>query len=345
VNQKNQIYFMHHSTKQTSWQDPRFLPTGWSQMCSSAGEVVYEYRETEGAAVIYRTPVDPRALPDGWQLIVVANNHMMISDDNKHVFLEAKTQLRTNVDPRGLPEGVTQHIDKNTHRLYFKDHLKRITQWEDQRIKLTPQQRVQLLRTQRTKWETAMIKSTPEEQAEMMGGGGASSSSSSSSSSSATSLTSSRKQAAAAPLTVAAGAGQEAVATALRLEGYTQFLLALLCSETLSEDQNKALARIRRERQVSNEEHLVILEMLHKKPEDLDEMTQAGQRLQESLNHLQQQQEGCVCCMDAVADHVILDCMHICLCVTCAPLFGGKDKVCPQCRAVVKEVRKTFKCD
>jgi len=50
----------------------------------------------------------------------------------------------------------------------------------------------------------------------------------------------------------------------------------------------------------------------------------------------------CVVCMDAVCDHVLLDCMHLCLCGTCASLFRDADATCPRCRTPVKQVQKLF---
>lgn len=358
VNQKNQIYFMHHGTKQTSWQDPRFLGTGWLQTVTPSGDIIYEYRESDDGVIIYKTPVDPRALPEGWRMIVVANNHMMISDDNKHVFLETKSSLRTNVDPRGLPVGITQHIDKATHRLYFKDHNNRATQWEDPRLELTGTQRVALLREERTAWELMMIRASPDEQAHVQfagekragaHGGGAHSGavSAGGAGGAGASAGAAALKTVASPIQPSMGGGSSAgdkaaVTAAIRMEGYTQFLCALFSGDSLSPEQVAALNDIRKERNITDAEHATVLTSIGKKIEDVTDMTDAGERLSESLNRMRQQQESCVCCMDAMADHVIMDCMHICLCATCAPLFEKDGAHCPQCRSEVKEVRKTF---
>jgi hypothetical protein len=293
-------------------------------------------------------------------MIVVANNHMMISDDNKHVFLETKSNLRTNVDPRGLPVGITQHIDKATHRLYFKDHNNRRTQWEDPRLELTGTARVALLREERTKWELMMIRASPEEQAAVQhagdnrrsggsaGVGGSAGAASAAAASSAASMSSgSGVKPTQAPTKVSLSdsgsqGDKEAVTAAIRLEGYTQFLCALFAGDSLSPEQMAALERIREERKITDSEHEQVLSQLDKKLDDITDMKDAGERLSESLSKMRSQQESCVCCMDAMADHIIMDCMHICLCSTCAPLFQKEDAHCPQCRGDVKEVRKTF---
>ncbi len=51
----------------------------------------------------------------------------------------------------------------------------------------------------------------------------------------------------------------------------------------------------------------------------------------------------CVICLDNESDVVILDCMHLCLCKTCATKFTDpKTSVCPNCRKPVKEVRHVY---
>jgi hypothetical protein len=62
TNGSNQAYFMYHPTKKTSWQDPRFLPSGWQQHVNQDGSIEYTYKEREGGVVVYKTPVDPRGL-------------------------------------------------------------------------------------------------------------------------------------------------------------------------------------------------------------------------------------------------------------------------------------------
>jgi hypothetical protein len=47
---------------------------------------------------------------------------------------------------------------------------------------------------------------------------------------------------------------------------------------------------------------------------------------------------SCVVCLDAVSDHAVMPCGHVCLCAGCAP--GMTD--CPVCRAPAGEVRRMF---
>jgi hypothetical protein len=48
----------------------------------------------------------------------------------------------------------------------------------------------------------------------------------------------------------------------------------------------------------------------------------------------------CVVCYDKIADHVILDCMHVSLCEDCIENITNNQ--CPQCRGPVKEKRKIY---
>lgn len=52
----------------------------------------------------------------------------------------------------------------------------------------------------------------------------------------------------------------------------------------------------------------------------------------------------CVVCLDARSDHVILPCMHLCLCGDCTPFYKTQhsDLLCPKCRTSVKTVTKVF---
>ena len=51
----------------------------------------------------------------------------------------------------------------------------------------------------------------------------------------------------------------------------------------------------------------------------------------------------CVFCLDKVPDHIIMDCMHICVCEDCAETLQSKNNpTCPVCRAPVNAIKKVF---
>lgn len=50
----------------------------------------------------------------------------------------------------------------------------------------------------------------------------------------------------------------------------------------------------------------------------------------------------CCICLDGPATYIILDCMHMCLCEECATVQAKGLKNCPECRATVKAIKKTY---
>jgi hypothetical protein len=53
--------------------------------------------------------------------------------------------------------------------------------------------------------------------------------------------------------------------------------------------------------------------------------------------------QECVVCMATMANSIILPCMHVCLCQSCAErMRQQKMKQCPKCRGVIKSVSKVF---
>lgn len=53
--------FKYAPTRQTSWQDPRFLPAGWEQRVDQQGKLYFAHSQTRNTSWF-----DPRGLPDGW---------------------------------------------------------------------------------------------------------------------------------------------------------------------------------------------------------------------------------------------------------------------------------------
>jgi len=133
------------------------------------------------------------------------------------------------------------------------------------------------------------------------------------------------------------------------------------------------LVDLRTQYRISNESHAETLK-------ELKLTTEAFQRLKVSVDDTSTKASAsgtdCVVCLAATATHVILDCMHLCLCADCAHYFNS-DRTsssaransttstaaskspatssasaartaqpvtsrCPMCNAAVVDVRKTF---
>lgn len=119
------------------------------------------------------------------------------------------------------------------------------------------------------------------------------------------------------------------------MDKYKSALKVALASKSVSEEQCKVLADLRREHQITDRLHEQCLIELGYSLEEFRRMTVEAPKGPE-----------CVVCLDAVADHCILFCMHVCLCKDCALSFQdgqGKGKgTCPKCRTKVEMVKKIF---
>ncbi len=86
--------------------------------------------------------------------------------------------------------------------------------------------------------------------------------------------------------------------------------------------------------------------ILRKQISSLEETIQSLSLENESLKSKEgrceekRQYPECIVCYDNIANHVILDCMHVCLCEDC--IQGLPNNQCPQCRGPVKEKRKIY---
>mmetsp|Transcript_21076 Transcript_21076/g.33993 ORF Transcript_21076/g.33993 Transcript_21076/m.33993 type:complete len:746 (+) Transcript_21076:109-2346(+) len=118
---KKYVKFTYRPTKQTTFQDPRGLPLGWSQCLTSKGEL-YWYQNSTGGT----TRTDPRGMPKDWSLILHKKGN---SFEKWFVY---QNMIPTKVDPRGLPDIFSQHTTA-TGRVYFMDHQAQLTTWVDPR--------------------------------------------------------------------------------------------------------------------------------------------------------------------------------------------------------------------
>lgn len=134
------VYFRFAPTKQTTWQDPRLLPHGWSQQIDNHGMLYFSYKPARATCWL-----DPRGMPSNWLQVMVPENP-------NPVFVHEPTGKHTNVDPRGLPPGFSQAIDLTSDRVYFQNHSTRSTQWEDPRDSLPPEEVIKLRNQQREEW-------------------------------------------------------------------------------------------------------------------------------------------------------------------------------------------------
>jgi len=109
---------------------------------------------------------------------------------------------------------------------------------------------------------------------------------------------------------------------------------ALEDKKTITPDEDRLLTALREKLKISDDEHAKLLKEIGISQDDYDKARDFES--QEGVN-------TCVVCMDAAASHIILDCMHMCLCPGCAASFLQKrQKHCPKCRSDIRDIRKTF---
>eukprot|EP01090_Pellita_catalonica_P017647 TRINITY_DN5372_c0_g1_i1.p1 TRINITY_DN5372_c0_g1~~TRINITY_DN5372_c0_g1_i1.p1 ORF type:complete len:114 (+),score=21.76 TRINITY_DN5372_c0_g1_i1:251-592(+) len=65
--------------------------------------------------------------------------------------------------------------------------------------------------------------------------------------------------------------------------------------------------------------------------------TRIADKVEERLD-----QNRCVVCMDKSRSVVIIPCFHMILCDTCANRLTNSSGVCPQCRGIIKELKKVY---
>jgi hypothetical protein len=59
--------------------------------------------------------------------------------------------------------------------------------------------------------------------------------------------------------------------------------------------------------------------------------------------HSDDAEDQCVLCFDALKDHIILPCFHVCVCEACANLLTQMEKPsCPICRTAIQQTNKVF---
>lgn len=124
------------------------------------------------------------------------------------------------------------------------------------------------------------------------------------------------------------------------MEKYKSALRMGLATGSLSQEEIKVLADLRREHDITDELHKQCLMDLGYTLEEYDKMKSGDDEQPIGSKN------ECVVCLDAVADHCILFCMHVCLCEDCSKNYmdeNGKGKgVCPKCRSNVEMVKKIF---
>ncbi len=133
----------------------------------------------------------------------------------------------------------------------------------------------------------------------------------------------------------------------LQLEAYTAFLSTLLVDGYITPSEVKKIEVQRNHSDVSDSEHRQILISLGvaggESGSAWSKMISDGQARAEKL----EVSSDCAHCHNVkhqlVTDHIVMDCMHLCLCEECAPIYMKPNSKCPKCGRPARKVVKTFR--
>lgn len=116
-------------------------------------------------------------------------------------------------------------------------------------------------------------------------------------------------------------------------EWYADVFRMSMIDRTLSSEEEHLLKKIRTKLDITDDEHKEVMREAGWTEQELKEAKQDSERFAE-----------CVVCMEAPANHIVMECMHLCLCGTCAMKYNGiyREHGCPNCRGKITRIAKTF---
>jgi hypothetical protein len=213
-----------------------------------------------------------------------------------------------------LPAGWEARVDKKSDRIYFVDHNNKTTSWDDPRPlpkgwerKIDPRTKKSYFldhNRKTTTWEDPRPKITPDQ----------------------------IRIAKSKPQRVNAGDQKEDFTNMAIYEG---ILCMALADRSISEPEEKLLVQMRAKLGLTEENHKQALRNINVSDSDYVRMKSKGNQEKGEAGN---EHAECIICFEKMADHVILDCMHLCLCEE--HIDGIKE--CPNCRAPVREIRRVY---
>jgi len=129
----------------------------------------------------------------------------------------------------------------------------------------------------------------------------------------------------------------------ISIDMYSRMVALAVEDKVVTQKELDSLAKLRIDFELSESDHDKVLKNLEIDKKAYREMTK-GAASSTNKNTTSASKATCLVCMEKEPDHIILDCMHLCLCRTCSSYYTvkGKTMQCPSCRADVREVRKVY---
>jgi hypothetical protein len=114
---------------------------------------------------------------------------------------------------------------------------------------------------------------------------------------------------------------------------YKEYIRGMTADEVITVQDTQQLQRYREQKQITQQEHDQILKELNLTTQKFDEMKKFKQK----------GENECVVCLDKPKDHVIFNCMHLCLCETCVTEVNNKKPPkCPLCSKKITKIVRVF---
>lgn len=119
-----------------------------------------------------------------------------------------------------------------------------------------------------------------------------------------------------------------------RLNLYKEFIRGITADETITTAAFEQFTLYRKEKKITDPEHEMVIKELGWTLAQFDGMKRFDQK--------DKKDSECVVCLDKPKDHVIMNCMHLCLCEDCAVDFSKPGAMCPLCSKKVRKVVRIF---
>lgn len=123
------------------------------------------------------------------------------------------------------------------------------------------------------------------------------------------------------------------------VELYRSVVRAVLVDGQLLEAELALLADMRAKHGITMEEHEAVMQEM-----GLDD-SKVNELRSKSKTETGAPERECVICLESGVSHVVLPCMHYCLCKSCAEMLRSLEpsrRNCPMCRGRVQETKQVF---
>jgi hypothetical protein len=120
------------------------------------------------------------------------------------------------------------------------------------------------------------------------------------------------------------------------LQSYREYIRGLIVDGVIDNAELVQLENYRRERGITELQHATVLR-------DLNISAEQFKALIPDTSESTSNEMECTICMENRKDHMVMDCMHLCVCEKCAEdVLKEAHPKCPLCSGQIREIRKIF---